>query len=450
MTWLAPELLYQDGAFRSGLALQIDEGRIHKIEPLVHQKARRLPRKALLPGLVNAHSHAFQRAIRGRTEFRNPDHPGDDFWSWRELMYEAAQRLTPEEVEVVSRMAFVEMVLSGITSVGEFHYLHHQPDGTPYENPEELSQRVLEAARWAGLTPVHLSVAYARSGFQRPQNPGQRRFLWPSPEDYLASIERLRSRGYRVGITPHSVRAVPRAWLALLRDYADQHSLPFHMHVSEQPREIKECLEEHGLRPIQMLAEEGVLGPRFVGVHAIHLADDEVEALAESFVCSCPTTERNLGDGVVPADRLFRSGARFCLGSDSNAQIDLLEDARQIDYHLRLEHLQRSVLDPLTEKQGLARRLFEAATRWGSEALGLKTGLLEVGYQADLMAVDLDDPSIAGATAEDLLATVVFGLERTAIREVWCAGRQLVCDGYHPRQRETAQAFARVMRRLAS
>ncbi|MGE0489983.1 MAG: formimidoylglutamate deiminase [Vulcanimicrobiota bacterium] len=447
MIHLAAESTYHQGRFQPDLVVTIEAGRIVEVAPRADQRVQRLARRALLPGLVNAHSHAFQRAIRGRTEFRDPARPSDDFWSWRECMYAAARSLSPEEVEAVSRMAFVEMVLAGITAVGEFHYLHHQPDGTPYDDPNELSHRVLSAAESAGLAPVLLKVAYARAGFGKEPNPGQARFLAPDVDTYLDHLERLRRAGHAVGVTPHSVRAVPADWLTPLGEYAERHDLPFHIHVSEQPREIEECQAEHGLRPIQLLAERGLLSPRFVGVHAIHLEPDEVEALGQtgSRVCSCPTTERNLGDGVVPADQLYEAGAGFCFGSDSNAQIDLLEDARQLDYHLRLVHLQRAVLG---QGQDLAGRLFEAATAGGAQGLGLEAGRIEPGLWADLVAVDLDDPSIVGASDEDLLSTIVFSLERTAVKEVWCRGRQVVSEGHHPRAREAGQAFSRVMRRL--
>ncbi|MCA9793030.1 MAG: formimidoylglutamate deiminase [Candidatus Eremiobacteraeota bacterium] len=449
MIHLAADYTFHEGRFHSDLVVSVEAGRIVRVAPRTDQQVQRLARRALVPGLVNAHSHAFQRAIRGRTEFRDPTRPSDDFWSWRECMYAAARSLTPEEVEVVSRMAFVEMVLSGITSVGEFHYLHHQPDGTPYDDPNELSHRVLSAAESAGLAPVLLKVAYARAGFGKEPNPGQARFLEPDVETYLEHLEQLRQAGQAVGVTPHSVRAVPGDWLGRLGEYAAQHGLPLHMHVSEQPRELEECQAEHGLRPIQLLAERGLLGPRFVGVHAIHLEADEIEALGRtgSRVCSCPTTERNLGDGVVPAERLYQAGAGFCFGSDSNAQIDLLEDARQLDYHLRLVHLQRAVLG---QGQDLAGRLFEAATAGGARALGLETGGIQEGLWADLVALDLDDPSIVGAPARDLLSTIVFSLERTAVKEVWCRGRQVVSEGHHPRAREAGQAFSRVMRRLTA
>ncbi|HXE72215.1 MAG TPA: formimidoylglutamate deiminase, partial [Candidatus Nitrosotenuis sp.] len=352
------------------------------------------------------------------------------------------------------------MALAGITTVGEFHYLHRRPDGGAYDDPDELALQVVEGARRAGLGLVLLRVAYARGGWDRPASPRQARFLDASPEDSLAAAERLAARGIAVGLAPHSVRAVPLEWIRTLRAASRQRGLPFHMHVSEQPREIEECLAEHGARPVALLAREGVLGRDFTAVHAIHLEEEEKEALAGCLVCSCPTTERNLGDGVLAAQDLLRQGCRLCLGSDSQCQIDLLEDARELEYHLRLLTLSRNVLPPLPEglsgerlpgdPQMLALFLWCAASLNGAQALGLKTGDIRPGWRADLLALDLDDPSIAGADRESLLAAIVFGLERTAVREVWAGGRQVVAQGRHLEQEPITRQFQAVMRRLWS
>ncbi|GMU53018.1 MAG: formimidoylglutamate deiminase [Candidatus Xenobia bacterium] len=432
---LAADLTYHQGRFHSGLVVEIEDGLIASVAP--GSDGQRLAGQALVPGAVNAHSHTFQRAIRGRTEYRVLGR--EDFWTWRERMYHAANALSPEEIELVARLCFVEMLQAGTTSVGEFHYLHHNPDGTPYDNPDELALRIQAAAEWAGIHLVLLRCGYARAGFEREANPLQRRFIDPDPDFGLAAVTRLKARGLAVGLAPHSLRAVPFDWFRRWAEYARSRQLPLHMHVAEQPREVEECLAEHGARPIELLDRHGWLDERFVGVHAIHLTDDEVAALGRSFVCSCPTTERNLGDGIVRADELMAVGTRICLGTDSQCQIDPYEDARQLEYHLRLRKRERAVLE--------ASRLWSTVHAHGAASLGLAAGAIEAGLRADLVAVDLEDSTLAGSTVEDLPAAMLFGLGRSAIRQVWVGGRAALDP---EKARRAACDFARVMGVLVS
>jgi formimidoylglutamate deiminase len=392
-----------------------------------------------LPALVNVHSHTFQRAIRGRTEHRTAATP-DNFWTWRETMYRAANLLSPEDIYDVARMAFLEMALSGITTVGEFHYLHHAPDGTPYQDRNLLALEVVRAAREVGLRIALLRTAYTRAGWQRPANPAQARFLTPRPDDFLRDTEDLRARlrddsGAWVGVAPHSVRALPLDYLREIAAYARATALPLHMHVSEQPAEIDQCIAEHGVRPIELLQEHGILDASFTGIHAIHITTSESDYLgaAHARVCACPTSERNLGDGPVPADRLNAAGVEICFGSDSNVQIDILEDARLLEYDLRMEKLQRAILDPA--------RLFAGATEVGAAAL-------HAPASGDFFTIDLDDPSIAGAEPSTLLNNVIFSLERTAIREVVVGGKIIVQDGRHPLAEEITRRFRALQERL--
>lgn len=456
-----PDLLYRDGALHQGEGLAVDgDGRVVERATLPEGvEVVRLPRRALFPGAVNAHSHAFQRLIRGRTEFVSAGHAQDDFWSWRELMYQAACALSPEDVYVASRQAFVEMARAGITTVGEFHYLHHAPDGTSYADRNELALQVVRAAKEVGLRLVLLRVGYARAGFGVAENPRQRRFIDPDVETFLRTVEALGQavRGEErvsVGVAPHSVRAVPLEWLREIAKAPAAHRGPstgsgvVHMHVAEQPAEIAACVAEHGLRPVELLAREGLLGPRFTAVHGIHLTEEEVRLLgqAQANVCACPSTERNLGDGVIPADLLLQAGARVCLGTDSQAQIDLLEDARQLESHLRLVRLRRAVLDPGDgDPDGLARTLFDAATRAGARSLGVGSGALVPGAPADFFTVDLDHPSLAGGSS---LGAVVFGAERAAIVEVAVQGELIVREGRHRLERDSGQAFTALARRV--
>jgi formimidoylglutamate deiminase len=457
--WL-PDLTFHDGSFKSELAIVADStGAICRLsrDPDDLRRAVRLKNRALLPGLVNVHSHSFQRAIRGRTEHRTTAER-DTFWTWREAMYHAAQRLSPDDIYAVARMAFLEMLLSGITTVGEFHYLHHAPNGEPYPERNLLAHHVLRAAAEAGPRIVLLRTAYARAGFNKPPNPGQARFITPRSVDFIADTEALRAFIPRfvannkasVAVAPHSVRAVPLDYILDVASYAGATDLPLHMHVSEQPGEIEECLAEYGARPLELLRDYNVLTSRFTGIHAIHVTDPEIQALAiaGASVCACPTSERNLGDGAVPASELTNAHVGICFGSDSNIQIDLLEDARLLEYHLRMNRLERAVLAPPSGPSALAQSLFESATITGAKALGTPTGSFEIGSAADFFTVDLNDPSIAGAAPSSLLNHIVFSLERTAVRDVCVAGEMQIQDGQHLQEEAIVEDFARVQRRL--
>lgn len=457
MKYLLPDHVLVGDEVRSGVAIGVGaDGRIETVGPLpAGAAAERLSRRMVIPGFVNGHSHAFQRAIRGRSEYRQRGRANDDFWTWREQMYAAAMRLDPDEIEAVSRMAFVEMALAGITTVGEFHYLQHPAEGGRYADPDELALRVAKAADDAGIQLVLLRVAYARAGYRKDPNPRQIRFIDSSAEETLAAVERLRGKGMRVGVAPHSVRALPIEWIRELGAHARAHDLPLHMHLSEQPREVEECREEHGVRPAELMDLEGLLGPRFTGVHGVHLLDDEIRRLgaAEATICACPTTERNLGDGIVRARALFDGGVRVCFGTDSQIEIAPLQDARALEYHLRLERLERAVLGATEgddRPDGLAATLLRCANAMGARSLGEATGSIESGLRADLLAIDLDDPSIRGADPRTLLANLVFSLERTAIRDVWSAGRHIVRDGRHSIQEEAGRSFDAAMASLWS
>lgn len=455
--WL-PDLLWTGERFESDLAIVCDDK--GKIVRLANERSLdcdivKLRGRAILPGLVNGHSHAFQRVIRGRTEYRAAAQ--DSFWTWREMMYSAANRLTPEQVFTASRMAFYEMALSGITSVGEFHYLYNTPEGIRYDDRNLLAFKVIAAAREVGLRITLLRVAYARSGYNFPPNPRQRRFIENDPDMFVATFYDLSRTTARdplvnVGIAPHSIRAVPLPYLKELGQFSKDKGIKLHMHVAEQQAEVDACIEEYGTTPVELLAREGLLSERFTGVHAVHISDAEAEHLANtgSFVCACPTTERNLGDGIIRADKLMSRGVPVSLGTDSQAQIDLLEDARELEYHLRLGKAQRVVLagSQDTNLDAPARRLLECATFAGAESLGLEAGELEPKRPADFFSIDLNDPSVAGWTIDSLLANIVFGLNRTAIRDVVVGGKQIVSEGRHALGEEITRDFVELQRRL--
>ncbi len=403
---------------------------------------------ALVPGQVNAHSHAFQRALRGRTEYRPADRPDDDFWSWRARMYEVANALDPDGVEAVSALAFLEMAKAGITTVGEFHYLHHQPGGTPYADPGELAHRVIRAARRVGLRVVLLRVAYERAGHGRPAEPHQRRFVDRDPGAVVEQVQRL-ARSHDadplvgVGLAPHSVRAVSREWLEAFGSFTG----PLHVHACEQRAELEQCRAEHGVEPVALLADCGVLRAGTTLVHATHLEDGALDRLAASGagVCACPTTERNLGDGFLPARALLAAGIPISLGSDSHATIDPFEELRLVEYHERLRAERRNVLashaEPVDGRLETARALLPLGTTSGARALGLPGGGLRPGEPADFTTLALDDPSLLGATRRTLPTDLVFSTATRAVRDVFVAGEQIVFAGQHPAEAEIAAGF---------
>ena len=364
-----------------------------------------------IPGFVNAHSHAFQRAMRGAVEHRDPAHPEDDFWSWREAMYAAAGRLDPDSIHRVALLVYREMVAAGYVTVGEFHYPHHRPDGTPYANPNAMAEAVAAAAREAGIELVLLMTAYQRAGAGLPPAAGQRRFCDPTVDDYLRRVEALAGI-CRVGLAPHSVRAVSRPWLQAIAAFAGRSGMVVHIHANEQRREISECLEEHGLRPIELLAEVGLLGPRTTVVHATHVDERELDLLAASGagVCACPTTEANLGDGFLPAVELLERGVPVCIGSDSNVIVDPIVELREIEACARRQTERRNVLVALGE-DGPTPWLLRIGCENGARALGLEQPPAEI-------EVDLDHPQLRGVAGPDVLPALVFGGSAAALRPI--------------------------------
>ncbi len=358
---------------------------------------------AWVPAMANAHSHAFQRGLRGRVERVDPE-GRDDFWSWRTQMFELAGSLTPQSMHRLAGQAFAEMAGAGYGAVGEFHYVHHQPDGRPYLDPNEMAYAVAEAACTAGLPIVMLLTAYHRDGWaghDRPPGPGQRRFCDPDVETFLARVEALRGwaaarDGVGVGVAAHSVRAVPATWLEAIARYSESHGLVRHIHAHEQRRELEQCRAEHGCSPIELLARCGFLGPRATVIHGIHVSSRDVELLAASgtTVVTCPTTEGNLGDGYLPAMRLRRAGVALALGSDSQVRIDPFEEARE------LETLSRRELELRAGLMASVGDLWAQLCRAGYRCLGLPETGLEV-------AVDLGHPDLRGIERGDLSRALV-------------------------------------------
>jgi formimidoylglutamate deiminase len=372
-------------------------------------------------------------------------------------MYRCALALTPEEVYDVARMAFLEMAQAGITAVGEFHYLHRTPRGEAYDDANLLAKQVIRAAQSVGIRIALLRCAYVRAGFNVPTDPGQVRFIEASADVFLRHAEALKSEiaampaTVSFGIAPHSVRAVPKDYLWTIAGWARARELPIHMHVAEQPAEIDACRAEYGASPFEFLDDIGLLTPDFTAIHAIHLQPGEIERMARGRITvgACPTTERNLGDGILCADRLIDAGVSIAFGTDSHTQTDALENARELESNLRLLHLQRAVLDGRLGNP-LPALLFDFATREGARSLHLETGSLQPGKPADFFTIDLSDSSIAGSVPEELLTNVVFSMSPRAIRDVVVAGQVVLDEGRHALHGEIVEAFNRVQKRLGA
>ncbi|HEX8858436.1 MAG TPA: formimidoylglutamate deiminase [Actinomycetes bacterium] len=385
--------------------------------------ARRLP-GLVLPALANAHSHAFHRALRGGGQAA-----AGDFWSWRDGMYALAARLDPDSYLALARATYAEMALAGIAAVGEFHYLHHPPGGGRYADPNAMGRALLLAAEAAGLRITLLDTCYLQADVDgTPLRGVQRRFGDGDADAWAERVGRLAldpGRGALLGAAIHSVRAVPPAAMATVAAWAAGRGVPLHLHLSEQPAENQACLAATGRTPAVLAADHGVLGPRTTAVHATHLTGEDLRLLGAggTTACICPTTERDLADGVGPARRLALAGCPLALGSDSHAVIDLFEEARAVELDERLATGRRGHHRPA--------ELLRAATSGGMRSLGWDAGVIERGRLADLVALRLDSPRLAGAARGDLLAAAAFAATASDVSDLVVGGRQVVAEGRH-------------------
>lgn len=379
-----------------------------------------------IPGMANAHSHAFHRALRSRTQANR-----GTFWNWREVMYRAAERLTPENYRRLARATFAEMAMAGITAVGEFHYVHHQLNGSPYDDPNAMSEALLGAAADAGIRITLLDTLYLHGGLDShgyvALAGAQRRYSDGSADAWAERVDSLRPNdGQIVGAAVHSVRAVDPESIAMVAAWAQESDAPVHAHVSEQIAENEQCSAHHGCTPTQLLHSHGLLSPRFSAVHATHLSPTDIALLHDtgSTVCMCPTTERDLGDGVGPTPQFTDAGIPITLGSDSHAVIDHFEESRAIELDERL----------MSEERGIhtAGDLLRMATETGQQSIGWHdAGTLAVGQRADLVTIALDSVRTAGADPSDPVATAVFAASASDVRSVVVDGRLIVEDHRH-------------------
>lgn len=422
--WLGGETL------SDSVRIEFDSGLISSIDPGGDSDGARPMPGVALPGLVNAHSHAFHRALRGRTHSL-----GGDFWVWRDRMYEIAAGLTPESYEELATAVYTEMALAGITTVGEFHYLHHQGGGRPYDDPNEMGHALVRAARRAGIRMALLDAGYFSSGFDgEPLGPVQERFSDGSAEQWLERVAELRAvygdaSDVRIGLAPHSVRAVPERDLRVASE-ADTTDLPLHIHLSEQPAENQACLESKGVTPTGLLERVGLLRESTTAVHATHVNAEDIVKLgaAGANVCYCATTERDLADGIGPSADLHDAGVALCVGSDSHAVIDLFEETRGVELHERLRSGRRGVFAPAV--------LARIATINGARSLGFEGSHLEVGKPADITIFSDETPR--AQTAGDDIGAILYSATAADVTDVFVGGAQIVSGGHHP-VRETAR-----------
>ncbi len=410
----------------------------------------------IIPGLPNLHSHAFQRAFGGLTEYRGVQQ--DSFWSWRTLMYRFASRITPEQLEAIATWLYIEMLEAGYTSVCEFHYVHHAPDGRPYADDATLALCLLRAAQRAGIGLTLLPVLYQTSGFGGlPAGEGQRRFI-RSTDSMLKLLQRLqplcRAAGGRLGLAPHSLRAVPPHSLreALAGLEALDASAPIHIHIAEQTKEVDDCLAWSGQRPVQWLLDHAQVDARWCLVHATHMTLDETTRAARTGAVAglCPSTEANLGDGIFDLPAWLADGGRWGLGSDSHACVNAAEELMLLEYGQRLQLRQRNVLATAQQPQ-VATAMLLQATAGGAQATGRAVAGLAVGQQADFAVLDVQHLALAGLSAPEMLSAHVFASHRSsALESVWVAGQQRVAAGRHALHAAAAQAFVEARRRIIS
>jgi formimidoylglutamate deiminase len=425
--------------------LSIEGGTIAQVECGVQPHAGDVRSAYGLPGMPNVHSHAFQRGMAGLTEHRGTDH--DTFWTWRELMYRFLAHMTPDDVEAITAQAYVEMLEAGFTRVGEFHYLHHDPQGQPYSDVAEMTSRVVAAAARTGIALTLLPVFYAHGGFGgMPPVAGQRRFicdldryvkLLHASRDLVAKLP-----NGRCGLAPHSLRAVSPEELSILVPLAIGD--PIHLHVAEQLREVEACEAWSGKRPVQWLFEHVSVDARFCLVHATHVTPAEITLIAKSgaVVCVCPVTEANLGDGYFPAVDFHAQSGVLAIGTDSNVSISVADELRMLEYGQRLQRHERNALGDRERSTG--RVLFESAIQGGARALGVPAGI-DLGMPADLVSLDITSSHFIGRERDRVLDSWIFGGATGCIDRVWRGGVEVVTNGRHRERDAIAARFRRTL-----
>ncbi len=413
--------------------LTIIDGTINAIDVGAKAQNGDVSVDTLLPALANLHSHSFQRAMAGMTEYRTAGR--DSFWTWRSLMYRFIEHLTPEHIEAIAALVFMEMQEAGYASVGEFHYVHHQSDGTPYAKLSELSERIFAAASETGIGLTHLPVLYTYGGAEKSALSSAQGRFGNDVTRYVRLVEEARSGlqnlavDCRIGIAPHSLRATSPEDLELVLQARTQG--PIHIHISEQPKEVADIQEWLGARPVEWLLNAADVDENWCLIHATHMTDVETRAMAKSGAVAglCPITEANLGDGPFNGKIFLESGGAFGIGSDSNVNISLSEELRTLEYSQRLRDLSRNVL--VVGEGSVGQTLYTGAARGGAQALGRASGEIRVGNLADLVAIDSTAPTLCALQPAQILDGLVFAANDTVVTDLWSAGRHTVKAGRH-------------------
>jgi formimidoylglutamate deiminase len=430
--------------------LESDEGVIRSVSTDAQRDGAVYHPGIAVPGMINMHCHAFQRAMAGLSERRGPSN--DSFWTWRELMYRFLAKLTPEDIEAIAAFAYMQMLEAGFTTVTEFHYVHHDPNGRAYDDLGELAGRVAAAAATTGIGFTLLPSLYMTGGFgHAAPTAGQTRFL-NDLDRFLSLVTRSQAivaalPEARVGIAPHSLRAVPpealRTVVAACRD------MPIHIHAAEQTKEVEDCVSILGARPVEWLIDNLGVDPRWCLIHATHMTPKETTALAQSGAVAglCPLTEASLGDGIFDGARYIAAGGRVGVGSDSNIQIDAAAELRQLEYGQRLSLRARNVF-AAREAESVGRHLFEAALAGGTQACGRPVGGIEIRRRADFVLLDRGHPDLAVGTDDHWLDAWVFVAGRAAVHDVLVGGERIVADGRHRDQDALTRRYVATVERL--
>lgn len=451
MTVFAKKALLSDG-WAKNVRIEIDAGKISALRIGAARSPEDRAVDTLLPALSNLHSHTFQRAMAGMTEYRA--HERDSFWSWRDLMYRFVKLLTPEQIEAIAALTFLEMQEAGFAAVAEFHYVHHQPDGTAYDNPAELSARICAAAAQTGIGLTLLPVLYSYGGAgQQPLSGGQLRF-GTTPDQYLHLLDAARTglaelpEDARLGIAPHSLRATSPQDLAQV--LVAHHAGPVHIHIAEQVREVDDVEAWLGQRPVAWLLDHADVGPDWCLIHATHMTESETRAMAGSGAVAglCPITEANLGDGPFNGPAYLEAGGTFGVGSDSNVRISLTEELRMLEYSQRLRDMARNVMTNGAGHTGAT--LYSGAASGGARALDRDAGDIRIGALADLVAIDSTAPALCALNETSLLDGLVFAAPDSVVTDLWSAGRHQVRDGRHIARDAIVTRYRAAMASLAA
>ena len=439
---------YLSDGWADNVRLHIADDRITNIETNSSVHSEDFFAEIVLPGIANAHSHAFQRALAGHCEKRSPSHQ-DNFWSWREQMYRLAGLIDADQLTSVARQLYSEMLESGYTSVAEFHYLHGDPIEGTFQN--EMYRAIVQAATDSGIRLIYIPILYESAGFGQSKTRQEQYRFAVALEQFVEHYRQARAtatEAVSVGIGAHSLRAVTRDSLKKISEVSHEDNCPFHIHISEQVAEVEQCIATHGSRPVEWLLNEFHVGPQWCLVHATHVNESELDEMSDAgvVVCLCPTTEANLGDGIFPLASWFKREGRIAIGSDSHVSINPFEELRWLEYGQRLASMTRNVATINDDHTG--RKLLNAAWEGGSLACGHESGTLEVGSYADLITLDAEHAMLAGHDNDSLLDALVFTGCRLPIDRVMVAGTWQVYEGIHRDSQSTRRDYNRTVQEL--